>query len=137
MERDILPAGAHDVRRGVEPQLLTRRNVAAERPAVCRRGSSARRAPTTAGAVTAADAVDPVKKRKVMVFVEPSPFSHVSGMRNRFLGLIESLDQEGDDVRPALPATPSPPAAIPYRPALRGRKNPLVVGARESTPHGG
>jgi sulfoquinovosyltransferase len=43
---------------------------------------------------------DPAKNRKVMVFVEPSPFSHVSGMRNRFLGLIESLHQEGDDVRP-------------------------------------
>ena len=29
--------------------------------------------------------------RKVCVFVEPSPFSHVSGMKNRFLRLIENL----------------------------------------------
>ena len=29
------------------------------------------------------------KKRRVAVFVEPSPFSHMSGMKNRFLRLIE------------------------------------------------
>jgi sulfoquinovosyltransferase len=38
------------------------------------------------------------KPGKVMIFVEPSPFSHVSGMRNRFLGLIDSLTDEGDEV---------------------------------------
>ena len=38
------------------------------------------------------------KPRKVAIFVEPSPFSHVSGMRNRFLGLIDSLHEEGDEV---------------------------------------
>ena len=32
------------------------------------------------------------------IFVEPSPFSHVSGMKNRFLRLIESLREMGDDV---------------------------------------
>jgi sulfoquinovosyltransferase len=30
--------------------------------------------------------------------VEPSPFSHVSGMKNRFLRLIENLVELGDDV---------------------------------------
>ena len=32
------------------------------------------------------------------IFVEPSPFSHVSGMKNRFLRLIENLREMGDDV---------------------------------------
>ncbi|OUS49173.1 hypothetical protein BE221DRAFT_66306 [Ostreococcus tauri] len=39
-----------------------------------------------------------VKKRRVAIFVEPSPFSHVSGMKNRFLRLIENLREMGDDV---------------------------------------
>lgn len=38
-------------------------------------------------------------KRRVAIFVEPSPFSHVSGMKNRFLRLIEDLATSGDDVR--------------------------------------
>ena len=36
--------------------------------------------------------------RRIVVFVEPSPFSHVSGMKNRFLRLIENLTELGDDV---------------------------------------
>ena len=38
------------------------------------------------------------RKRRVAVFVEPSPFSHVSGMKNRFLRLIENLREMGDEV---------------------------------------
>ena len=30
-------------------------------------------------------------RRKVAIFVEPSPFSHVSGMKNRFECLIQGL----------------------------------------------
>lgn len=40
----------------------------------------------------------PAKQRKVAIFVEPSPFSHVSGMKNRFECLIKGLRDAGDDV---------------------------------------
>lgn len=36
--------------------------------------------------------------RKVALFVEPSPFSHISGMKNRFESLIKNLREEGDEV---------------------------------------
>lgn len=36
--------------------------------------------------------------RRVAIFVEPSPFSHVSGMKNRFESLIQGLRDAGDDV---------------------------------------
>lgn len=36
--------------------------------------------------------------RKVAIFVEPSPFSHVSGMKIRFTNLIKGLRDIGDDV---------------------------------------
>lgn len=39
-----------------------------------------------------------VKPHKVALFVEPSPFSHVSGMKNRFECLIKGLTTAGDDV---------------------------------------
>ncbi|KAF6255492.1 sulfolipid synthase [Scenedesmus sp. NREL 46B-D3] len=35
---------------------------------------------------------------KVAIFVEPSPFSHISGMKNRFESLIKNLKDAGDDV---------------------------------------
>ncbi len=38
------------------------------------------------------------KQRKVAIFVEPSPFSHISGMKNRFECLIKGLRNAGDDV---------------------------------------
>lgn len=38
------------------------------------------------------------RKQKVALFVEPSPFSHISGMKNRFLCLIKELREAGDDV---------------------------------------
>jgi len=39
-----------------------------------------------------------LKSSKVAIFVEPSPFSHVSGMKNRFESLIKGLTQAGDEV---------------------------------------
>lgn len=36
--------------------------------------------------------------RNVAIFVEPSPFSHISGMKNRFECLIKNLTDQGDDV---------------------------------------
>ena len=36
--------------------------------------------------------------RNVAIFVEPSPFSHISGMKNRFECLIRTLKEQGDDV---------------------------------------
>lgn len=51
-----------------------------------------------ADAATMADEAQ--RARRVAIFVEPSPFSHVSGMKNRFLRLIEDLSTTGDDVRP-------------------------------------
>lgn len=49
-----------------------------------------------------------VGKRRVVVFVEPSPFTHISGMRNRFIALIDSLRQEGDDVVVCTPCIDPP-----------------------------
>lgn len=46
--------------------------------------------------------------RKVAIFVEPSPFSHISGMKNRFESLIRGLRDEGDEVMVITP-DPTPP----------------------------
>jgi sulfoquinovosyltransferase len=46
--------------------------------------------------------------RKVALFVEPSPFSHISGMKNRFECLIKCLRAEGDEVLVVTP-DPNPP----------------------------
>ncbi|WIA33616.1 hypothetical protein OEZ86_006739 [Tetradesmus obliquus] len=45
---------------------------------------------------------------KVAIFVEPSPFSHISGMKNRFESLIKNLKDQGDDVMVFTP-DPTPP----------------------------
>lgn len=45
---------------------------------------------------------------KVAVFVEPSPFSHISGMKIRFLNLIKGLREIGDEVTVVTPCI-SPP----------------------------
>ncbi|KAL3160021.1 hypothetical protein ABBQ38_010407 [Trebouxia sp. C0009 RCD-2024] len=42
-------------------------------------------------------------RRRVAIFVEPSPFSHVSGMKNRFECLIQGLRELGDDVTVVTP----------------------------------
>mmetsp|Transcript_12544 Transcript_12544/g.37669 ORF Transcript_12544/g.37669 Transcript_12544/m.37669 type:complete len:523 (-) Transcript_12544:480-2048(-) len=49
------------------------------------------------------------ERRRVAIFVEPSPFSHVSGMKNRFETLIQGLRAAGDDVMVFTPDR-SPPA---------------------------
>lgn len=46
--------------------------------------------------------------RRVAIFVEPSPFTHVSGMRNRFQCLIKGLRDLGDDVTVVTPDTNPP-----------------------------
>eukprot|EP00892_Ulva_mutabilis_P010709 jgi/Ulvmu1/800/UM010_0174.1 len=48
-------------------------------------------------AVSASKENDP-EARNVAIFVEPSPFSHISGMKNRFECLIRNLKDQGDDV---------------------------------------
>ncbi|KAG2435904.1 hypothetical protein HXX76_007099 [Chlamydomonas incerta] len=48
---------------------------------------------------------------KVALFVEPSPFSHISGMKNRFQCLIRNLREAGDEVRVF---TPDPHAPSDY-----------------------
>jgi hypothetical protein len=47
--------------------------------------------------------------QRVALFVEPSPFSHISGMKNRFESLIKTLREAGDDVMVVTP-DPAPPA---------------------------
>jgi sulfoquinovosyltransferase len=59
--------------------------------------SAAATTPTTT-ATTPSDDDPAVKPHKVALFVEPSPFSHVSGMKNRFECLIKGLTKAGDDV---------------------------------------
>jgi sulfoquinovosyltransferase len=44
----------------------------------------------------------------VAIFVEPSPFSHISGMKNRFESLIRHLREAGDEVMVFTPDA-SPP----------------------------
>ena len=45
---------------------------------------------------------------KVAVFVEPSPFSHVSGMKIRFSNLIKELGQLGSEVTVFTPCVDPP-----------------------------
>lgn len=47
-------------------------------------------------------------QRKIAIFVEPSPFSHISGMKNRFESLIKGLREAGDEVMVVTP-DPQPP----------------------------
>lgn len=72
---------------------------------VVRRASTATAAASAAGDIATSknndsgvDADGNRERRRILVFVEPSPFSHVSGMKNRFLRLIENLVDLGDDV---------------------------------------
>jgi hypothetical protein len=53
-------------------------------------------------------AVNPFTPSKVAIFVEPSPFSHISGMKNRFESLIKTLREAGDEVMVVTP-DPKPP----------------------------
>lgn len=47
---------------------------------------------------SAQEAMPDPEARNVAIFVEPSPFSHISGMKNRFECLIKNLTDQGDDV---------------------------------------
>lgn len=49
------------------------------------------------------------RHERVAIFVEPSPFSHVSGMKNRFECLIKGLREAGDEVTVYTPDA-APPA---------------------------
>ena len=46
--------------------------------------------------------------KKVALFVEPSPFSHISGMKNRFECLIKGLRESGDEVLVVTPCVNPP-----------------------------
>lgn len=46
--------------------------------------------------------------KNVFVFIEPSPFSHVSGMKIRFSNLIKGLREVGDDVTVVTPCINPP-----------------------------
>lgn len=50
----------------------------------------------------------PEHSTKIAVFVEPSPFSHVSGMKIRFLNLIKGLRELGNDVTVVTPCVNPP-----------------------------
>jgi sulfoquinovosyltransferase len=60
--------------------------------------AAATAAAPTATTPTETDESNNNKQHKVALFVEPSPFSHVSGMKNRFECLIKGLTGAGDDV---------------------------------------
>jgi len=50
----------------------------------------------------------PEESTKIAIFVEPSPFSHVSGMKIRFLNLIKGLRELGNDVTVVTPCVNPP-----------------------------
>lgn len=79
-------------------QMLNRRSVACGRAPP--RLLAGRRGVGPARAIEAPNAsIDQaMAKHKVAIFVEPSPFSHISGMKNRFECLIRNLRAEGDEV---------------------------------------
>lgn len=52
----------------------------------------------TAQVVSQQEVMPDPEARNVAIFVEPSPFSHISGMKNRFESLIKNLTDQGDDV---------------------------------------
>jgi hypothetical protein len=64
---------------------------------------------TASASATAAESASATyTPRKVALFVEPSPFSHISGMKNRFESLIKTLREAGDEVMVITP-DPTPP----------------------------
>lgn len=73
----------------------------------CSRGGISRASPSAAESASAPASAS-YTPRKVALFVEPSPFSHISGMKNRFESLIKNLREAGDDVIVVTP-DPTPP----------------------------
>lgn len=59
--------------------------------------------------------------RKVAIFVEPSPFSHVSGMKIRFSNLIKGLREIGDDVTVVTPCVNPPKTYCGAKVSVRGK----------------
>ena len=88
-DRDDAIRRRGDVRRRARDGDAERRRVPVARRRVADANDSSAATATTATARP---------RRRVAIFVEPSPFSHVSGMKNRFLRLIENLREMGDDV---------------------------------------
>lgn len=72
----------------------------------------------------AAGAPPPLARRRIAVFVEPSPFSHTSGMKNRFLNMVANLSEQGDEARPG-----QAPAS-PVRRQVSSRRSMHQAGAR-------
>lgn len=66
------------------------------KPFSSRRDASTRRCAAAVPAISTGDVQ--CANRNVAIFVEPSPFSHISGMKNRFECLIRNLRDQGDDV---------------------------------------
>ena len=55
----------------------------------------------TGGAAAASDDAPPLRRtppRKIALFIEPTPFTHVSGYSNRFKELLRYLKKAGDNV---------------------------------------
>ncbi|EIE20061.1 UDP-Glycosyltransferase/glycogen phosphorylase [Coccomyxa subellipsoidea C-169] len=86
-------------------------------PNVTRKSIAQKRRPATVTSAQAAEVLavpQPEKadaheeKKKIAIFVEPSPFSHVSGMKIRFSNLIKGLRQLGDDVMVVTPCINPP-----------------------------
>jgi sulfoquinovosyltransferase len=65
---------------------------------------------STAQASSVSEEQGPISRirHRVAIFVEPSPFSHISGMKNRFECLIKGLREAGDQVTVVTP-DPKPP----------------------------
>ncbi len=68
---------------------------------------------------------------------EPSPFSHVSGMKIRFLTLIRELRAAGDDVTVITPdmGAPDDYHGARVRPDFQLRKNTISKSARRIPPY--
>lgn len=74
-------------------------------------------------------------QRKVAIFVEPSPFSHISGMKNRFESLIKGLREAGDDVMVVTP-DPTPPKEFCGAKVRPGRVGAAAKGREEGMRRG-
>jgi sulfoquinovosyltransferase len=80
------------------PFVVARRGTPGSRGVALASAASSDDAASSSSASSASSAPPAREPKRVCIFVEPSPFSHVSGMKNRFLRLIENLVELGDDV---------------------------------------
>ena len=113
---------------------MQQRSVCAPRPGVQQRLAPRRIAVRTdaatlsAGPFMGAREADAGLARRVAIFVEPSPFSHISGMKNRFESLIKGLREAGDDVMVVTP-DPKPPKEFCGARVRRAAARPLAPTA--------